>query len=607
MRLIITLLSALASVLTINAKTGREIIKDNGFRSEVQPMLTTQWSQDGGENSLLPLVNGHLAKTGCGATATAQVMKYWSFPQNGIRKNYYIWDSPQKERIVLHCDFENEPYDWDNMIARYKNNPNATEQQIKAVSLLMAHLGIALEMKYQDSGTATNIEYISTVLKKYYQYNPGMTIHRYAGGAYTMDEWLTMLYKELSEGRPVIMGGAYNGANHIYVADGYDTDGRIHLNLGKASIGSSCNIDGYYDLTVTGQTYNEDMRMLIGITPEHLPCDIPVFNVKTAGTLKEVLGTDSDSKKLCMIKLKGEINTEDIQWLRTLSAAGSGQLSYIDLAEVNISGNRLPSNAFDNSYVLQQIILPENLEEIGSEAFRNCTGLWKIWIPLALKSIRDYAFSNCRYLEGLDLPQALQTVGVNPFRYDKVGYITMPDDNKKFIVYNGALLDKTGTELYSMPTLTVGEYKLKDGVKEIKPQAFLKQCMIRTLHLPMSVVRIRSNAFLECVGLKDIYVYAVTPPDVFTNSFDTNILATCTLHVPVGTKSAYQASQWSMFDNICDDIKEEALTQIMSDGPSLSDSDELYDLNGRRVTNPTSGTFYIVKGTTGLGRKIIYK
>jgi len=593
----------LLSSLHCLAKSGAEIIRDNCLKSEVAPLLTTQWSQDGGENSQLPMVNGHLAKTGCGATATAQVMKFWSYPEHGFGENYYIWDNPQNERIVRYSNFETSIYDWNNMISKYKNNNAASEIEIDAVSKLMSDLGIALEMKYQDSSTATNIEYISTVLKKYFGYNSSMTIHRYANGAYSMDEWLTMIYKELSEGRPIIMGGAYNGANHIFVADGYDAEGKVHLNLGKASIGSSCNIDGYYDLTVTGQTYNENMRMLIGISPSELPFDIPVYNVTNAGTLKEVLGGELESRKLCMIKLTGHINSIDLQWLKELSAITVGQLSYIDLEDAAIDGNTLLANAFDNCYTLQEIILPNGLTKIETKSFRNCVGLWKVQLPPSLKTIESFAFSNCRYLERVNIPDNITIIGTNPFRYDKFSTFSIDGGNTRFLISNGALLNSQKTKLLSMPTLTTGSYTIEEGVESIEQQAFLKQCMIQDLYLPNTVSQIKSNAFLECISLNHIYVFKNDPPLIETDSFDKNILDRCVIHVPIGSKSLFSNSNWNIFSQIIEDSQCTSVNNIFTDAES--DTVTVYDLQGNKITIPSIGNIYIVKKPNGLTTKII--
>ena len=65
------------------AKSGKELIAENGFKPSVAPLLKTHWSQNGGENSMLPCLYGEgsqRAVTGCGATATAQIMNINAVP-----------------------------------------------------------------------------------------------------------------------------------------------------------------------------------------------------------------------------------------------------------------------------------------------------------------------------------------------------------------------------------------------------------------------------------------------------------------------------------------------------------------------------------------------
>ena len=432
------------------AKTGKELITDNSFKSSVKPMLKTHWSQDGGENSMLPLDNnGVHVKTGCGATALAQLLCYWKNPKHGCGNNFYYWKELSGLEQVLFADFQHTSYDWDNMIPCYKNNASATQKQVDAVSTLMLQIGIALEMKYSkddDNKTPTNIEYIHTVLKKYFGYNKYSRLVRYANGAYTMDEWLTMIYKELSEGRPVLMGGSWNGYNHLFIADGYDEEGKVHLNLGHANE----NEDKYYDLTQTGQTYTNDMRMIIEICPSELKESLSVVNVNTPGTLVDQLGGEMKSRRICRLKVIGTINNTDINWLKNLSGMTNGQLSYIDLSDCDIQGNSLPESAFDGCYTLQEIILPNSLSTIETKAFRECLGLWKVHLPQELKTIGNYAFSNCRYWSEVSLPSSLQSIGNNPFRYDKFDSFEIDDNNPNFKVVNHALLSKNGKQLLSM-------------------------------------------------------------------------------------------------------------------------------------------------------------
>lgn len=589
------------------AKSGKEIIADNGFKESVTPLLSTEWSQDGGENALLPFVaDGQLAKTGCGATASAQVMNYWQHPANGCGMNYYLWQSTNYGNVILSSDFEAKSYDWDNMISRYKNNSEATQVQIDAVATLMADLGIALEMKYETDGTATNIEYISTILKKYYGYNPYMSIVRYCNGAYSMDEWLSMIYKELSEGRPIIMGGAYNGANHLFVADGYDSEGRVHLNLGKANIGSACNINGYFDLTKTGETYTEDLRMIIGISPQVMESATTEVVVSTAGSLKEALGGELASRKICRLKISGELNTSDIAWLKELTSTTTGQLTYLDLSQCDIIGNTIPAEAFNESYALQEIILPQSVTTIGAKAFRECKGLYSVVFPSALTTIENYAFSNCRYLEDISLPASLTQLGTNPFRYCKVTSLEIAQGCTKFKVENNAILKIDGSTLYSMPVRSIGDYTIPEGVATIAPQAFMKQCAITSVNIPASVTTIKSNAFYQCYSIEHIYCHSTNPATIDASSFEASVHKNCTLHVPKGYKEAYQNSSWSAFANIIDDLSSSSIDNLPIND-TFNDANFIYDLKGERVTNPQKGQIYIIKNSNGKTHKRIYR
>ena len=574
----------------MNAQTGKDIISKNGFKAEVTPKLSTHWSQNGGENSLLPFVSdGVHAKTGCGATAMAQVMRYWEHPKKGSGSNYYYWESVKGREQMLYADFENTSYDWDNMIALYKNNPNATKKQIEAVSTLMAHIGIALEMKYKVDSTATNIEYIHTALKKFFRYNTKSRLVRYINGAYSKEEWLTMIYKELHEGRPVLMGGTRNGINHIFVADGYDKDGLVHLNLGHANEKE----DTYYDLFAKGQTYTENMRMIIGICPDTIDIEeeLTTVHVTTSGTLMEKLGGDLKSKRICRLKVIGDINEEDIQCLNKLSISTIGQLSYLDLSECSIKENKLPTSAFDSCMTLQEIILPNTLISIGTKAFRECTGLRMIHIPEKLARIESFAFSNCRYLGDVHLPATLTTIGNNPFRYDKLETFDIDNNNDNFKIVNHALLSIDGKKLISMPFKYIGRYYVPNGVETIANQAFFKGCMISTLVLPSSLRQIQSNAIFQCYSLNEVYCHATSAPTLTNSSFDASV-ESCTLHVPVGCISEYEKKGWTMFARIVDDLS--PIKDVNGDGSiditdvvclvnrilgSSSDESYYYDIN----------------------------
>ena len=598
--------------LTGYARTGREIIAENGFKTSVEPLLTTEWSQNGGENSTLPYLDSEGSKqavTGCGATALGQVLKFWERPARGMGDNFYVWDSPMGEKVVLYADFEHTDYDWSDMISRYKDNPSATSQQIDAVSTLMLHIGIALEMKYsiEDDtiSTATLIEYIHTVLKKYFGYNPNSRLVRFSHGAYSMDEWLTMIYRELSEGRPVLMGGGrYVGTkddvNHIFVADGYDEDGNVHLNLGHANRKEE---DRYYDLTRNDETYTRDMRMIVGISPLTLPAELTTIHISTPGTLVEKLGGKSESRKICRLKVTGTLNNADLTWLKELTLSTTGQLSYLDLSDCDIPENSLPESAFDGCLTLQEIILPNSLETIGSKAFRNCYGLYRVELPQGLSRIENYAFTGCRYLGEVHLPSTVSYIGNNPFRYNKLDRFEMDANNADYKIENHALLTKDGKKLLSMPVKCLGEYVVPEGVETIGMQAFLKSCMMTSVVLPASLKKIQTMAFVECYSLRDVYCHAIETPTLSSETFDPAIAA-CTLHVPVGRADEYLENGWDKFATIVDDIITEAISTVKEDCCS---GIVRYSITGQPVKETRPNQIYIEKDWQGKSRKILVK
>ena len=65
--------------------------------------------------------------------------------------------------------------------------------------------------------------------------------------------------------------------------------------------------------------------------------------------------------------------------------------------------------------LIEEIILPENIEIIGDEAFEVCESLQEIKLPKELKTIGYYAFANCKRLKEINLPNGLKEIGFCAF------------------------------------------------------------------------------------------------------------------------------------------------------------------------------------------------
>jgi hypothetical protein len=244
--------------------------------TSVEPMLTTTWNQSPYYNNLCPDSAGIHAVTGCSATATAQVMKYWNWPVTGTGSHTYTDDNFG----TLTANFGATTYQWSLMPNAL--NSQSTTAQVNAVATLMFHVGVAIEMDYgiNSSGAYTNsygysdLACSENALKDYFGYK-STTIHSVYKDNTTDAVWVSILTAEMDAGRPVIESG-HGGGGHAFVCDGYDNNGLFHINWGWGSA-----YDGYFAHNAlnpggggTGSgsmgTYNQDQSLVVGIEPAGL-------------------------------------------------------------------------------------------------------------------------------------------------------------------------------------------------------------------------------------------------------------------------------------------------------------------------------------------------
>lgn len=231
--------------------------------SHVEPLMETKWNQKKYYNNHCP--EGTLA--GCVATSAAQVMKYWNYPATGYGTHCYQTSSYG----TLCADFESTSYDWDNMPV--KLNAASTETEVEAVSMLMYHLGVAVEMKYGSDGSSANTTEIDNgrvsaekALKDYFKYSP--MLHSILRENYTYQEWCDVMRDEVYHGRPVLYSGRdADGYGHAFVLDGYDTCNMFHFNWGWGGSYNGYFRMGVLDIPLAFKDYSYHNRAVIGIEP----------------------------------------------------------------------------------------------------------------------------------------------------------------------------------------------------------------------------------------------------------------------------------------------------------------------------------------------------
>ena len=255
---------------------------DSTYRQpRVAPLLAdVAWGQSEPYNNLCPMYDGQRRTvTGCVATAMAQLMMYYKYPQT-LKSDIpaYKTDSCQLDIPLVSAG---ERYDWDNMLPQYSGSAY-TAEQANAVAKLMYHCGLSAKADY---GPSTGARCRPNVLVKYWGYDPDVIRHLYRE-RFSLREWTAILDAELQASRPVYYTGcSTTSASHAFLCDGADGNGLYHINWGWSGWSN-----GYFDITVLNSDYsgaesttapadgfNYTCSMIVGIMPDNGVADAPLI------------------------------------------------------------------------------------------------------------------------------------------------------------------------------------------------------------------------------------------------------------------------------------------------------------------------------------------
>ena len=240
--------------------------------------------------------------------------------------------------------------------------------------------------------------------------------------------------------------------------------------------------------------WNTDYNVLIGgdegitvNTGKLAAGDLGHVVVEEAGYLQEV-------NKLI---IEGELNSDDWSQITQMT-----NLTELDLSKALI--DEIPSNAFNDRWAIDKVVLPPTLKKIGTYAFAS-TSLTSVNIPDNVETIEQYAFNGARQLQEVHLPDSLTSLG----RY-------------AFASCRSLRTVKIPTKLKEIPWYTfdgcnsLQSVELHDSITGIGDYSF-RNCNLREITLPKSTTWVGGYAFngnsnLSKVtlneGLIDIWAYA---------------------------------------------------------------------------------------------------
>ena len=262
----------------------------DGAKSKIEPKLETAWGQDYPYNLHSPEL--HVvwedkdatvhAATGCVATAMAQLLNYYRYPDatlvdcDGFEGTADVPVSIESQGQVkvdtVKVDWKAEAVpagskiDWANIVDQYDtwnyetkkpyNKYNNTEAQREAVSRLIQYCGVASGMQYGMESTART----DSLVFAFYNVMGYKDVYLQSQVEYeSQQEWIDAVYEEMAVGGPVLFAGQTpTQGGHQFILDGYQYKNNNHYFY--ANWGWDGENDGYVllDVMSPGWIFDDD-------------------------------------------------------------------------------------------------------------------------------------------------------------------------------------------------------------------------------------------------------------------------------------------------------------------------------------------------------------
>lgn len=541
--------------------------------SDIEPLLSSKWNQGYPFNNLCPIgSDGNRCPSGCIATAMAQILYYYRWPQHGNGYHSYVCNinGNADEATELYADFDNTIYQWDKMQDSYSSAQS--DESNMAVATLMYHCGVSLDMQYKDGGSSPTSNKEPEALKKYFRYKADVKSLRHVSD----EDFVKIVYNEVAHQRPVfVCGKAKDNSNgaHAFVCDGYKNGGYFHFNWGWSG-----KYDGYFLLTLMTPSENWDFSgdhyIVYNIVPYKGEIVTGTYKIELteAGQLGNIIQSDESALYSESMKIKGDMNGSDILALRKLSGRDEynqqtgGMLTTLDLSEANIvDGGTSYYITDDETYYQTQNGTKKDV--FPDQAFMR-TNLCKIVLPNSVKSIGKYAFAFCHHLTDVEFGTNTTKIGFSSFNYTSLDSLIIPEQ-----------------------------------IREMEAYAFCNISSLKKVRLCSNLHSIGYRAFEKDNNIGEIECMMEMPFAINDNVFSEECYSSTTLRVPRGKIELYRKENgWKNFRNIVD----QGITAIEDNRSRNNICNRFVSIGG--ITGPSfMKGITIVKMNDGTNKKVISK
>ena len=262
----------------------------------------------------------------------------------------------------------------------------------------------------------------------------------------------------------------------------------------------------------------------------------------------------------------------------------------------------IEGEAFAYNPHLVKVSLPDDVTDLGFSAFYGCTNLEEVRLSSRLKILAGWLFGNCEHLKSITIPQGVTFLGVRLFSgCSSLTSVVMPESvtSTDYAIFENCTslknvtlssnLDKINYQLF-LNCVSMNEIQIPKGVPWVFSNAFQNCSALKTLDLPESVCRLGDSAFSGC-KLDSLLIRGI---------IDSYWVSDELFHdMGTQTKIYVQPSEVEKFQKIYKGTVYPLTDQMNGISYTLSpvsNSSELFDLQGRRLMGTPQKGVYIQNG-----------
>lgn len=292
----------------------------------------------------------------------------------------------------------------------------------------------------------------------------------------------------------------------------YCPDAGVYRNAFGADVPNGWAYDSLFTLKVEfndGTSMRDALAVALGSKDE-----IGAVGIEVSGNATEIPQADWVMLKECYredsawTSLFG-LNLANMSALKKMTGEDVGSPGFVRLENLVLPDSLETVGSFAFALCENMVLakLPDGLFSIEPGGFRGCESLDLAKLPDGIKIIDDWAFAECKQLKLSELPADITSIGDYAFAYcDNLPLAKLP-----------AGVESIGTYAF-LKCYKLALSELPESLETISRHAFFGCIGLGKMTFPRGLAYIGEYAFLDCANLTELAFLGDTPPALGTDT-----------------------------------------------------------------------------------------